>query len=189
MPQNRSLERAKLLAGVEPQLVAQRASGIAENIECLDLPAGTVERDRELHAQLLAQRVLGAQRGKLSDHPFVLAEGEPGRQKLLPARESEFLQAARLLGSELGVQRIGERRATPERESSLEEHRGQSIVSLLPLLPPLCEKPREAMAVERIGVEVEPIPRRGGGDGIAAEELAEVGDVELDQLRRRRRCT
>ena len=45
------------------------------------------------------------------------------------------------------------------------------------------------MAVERIGVEVEPIPRRGGGDGVAAEELAEVGDVELDQLRRRRRCT
>ena len=187
VPQDRPLERAKLLAGVEAQLIPEGTLRVAESVECLGLPAGTVERDRQLHAELLSQRVLGTQRGELRDHTFVLAERESHRQQLFPAREAQLLQTPCFLVGETGVQRISECGATPERESPLEEQCSQPIVSLRTRLPPFREEPREAVAVERVGVEFEPVPRRRGGDGVAAEELAKVGDVELDQLRRRRR--
>ena len=54
MLQDRLLERAQRLACLEPELVTESASNIAQHLECLCLPACAVERDRQVHPQLLA---------------------------------------------------------------------------------------------------------------------------------------
>ena len=55
------LEPPQLLARLEAELVRQLASRDAVDVERLRLAAGPVEREHELRAQALAQRVRGGE--------------------------------------------------------------------------------------------------------------------------------
>ena len=52
------LEPAQLLAGLEPELARRAAAAVLVDGERVGLPAAAVEREHELAAQALAQRVL-----------------------------------------------------------------------------------------------------------------------------------
>ena len=58
MLQDRPLELAESRAGLDPELVLERDTALAEYLERLGLAAGPVERRHQLRPQPLAERVL-----------------------------------------------------------------------------------------------------------------------------------
>ena len=80
-------------AGLDPELLDQRPARVAVDVERLGLATRAVEREHELAAQALAQRVLGDQRLELADELGVAAERELGVDALLERRHAQLLEA------------------------------------------------------------------------------------------------
>ena len=76
-------------AGLETELVLKHPPAPAVDLECFGLPAGPVERDHELSAELLAQGVVGDQRLQLRDELGVVAELQLRLDSLLDRRRGE----------------------------------------------------------------------------------------------------
>ena len=74
-------------------------------LERLCLAAGAVERDHELAAEALAQRILLHEAFELHDHTRVLSEGELGLDSGLDRCQAKLLEAADLA---LGERLVGE---------------------------------------------------------------------------------
>src|SRR5204862_6847660 len=71
--QDRALELLELRARLEPELLDEDAATLAVARERLRLPARPVEREHQLPAQLLSQRLLCDERLELRDEPLVAA--------------------------------------------------------------------------------------------------------------------
>ena len=81
------------------------------------------------------------------------------------------------------VGEVGEGRAAPERESLAQAPaRSRRLGSAR-----LGDEPLEAVQVETVRLDDELVARRARDDHVAAERLAELGDVRLQDLRRRGR--
>ena len=77
------MQLAEGRARLDPELVHQRAAGVLVGLERLGLPAGAIEREHQLRAQPLAQRILGDERLQLADELGVAAGLEVGVDALL----------------------------------------------------------------------------------------------------------
>ena len=110
------MQLAELAAGLDPELIDERAPRALIGVERLGLAAAPVEGEHQLAAQPLAQRVLGDERLELAGQLGVPAGGEILLDALLDAGEPEILEPRDLGLGEPRVGEIGERRATPERE-------------------------------------------------------------------------
>ena len=114
--QDRALERAQLGRGVEPELVAERGAKLVVGGERVGLATAAVEREHQLAAHRLAQRVLRHERVQLRDQLAVAAEVEPGVDPRADRLEPLLLEP---LGDRHGERLeadVLERRAAPERE-------------------------------------------------------------------------
>ena len=99
------------------------------------------------------------------------------------ARRSSSSRAISRLRERL-VAELGKRRAAPERERL-----AQRRLRPAALPPRLGHQPLEAVQVEVARLDPELIARRAGDDRVGAERLAQLGDVPLQDLRRRGRRT
>ena len=104
------MQLAELAAGLDPELVDERAPRALIGVERLGLTAGAVEREHQLAAQPLAQRVLGHERLELAGHLGVPAGAEILLDALLEAGEPQVVEAGDLGAGETLVGELGERR-------------------------------------------------------------------------------
>ena len=81
---------------VEPELVGEREPGGAVDLERLRLPAAAVERDHQLAAQPLPQRMGRHERLQLADECGVVAEREIGVDAILDRRHPQLVEPSDL---------------------------------------------------------------------------------------------
>ena len=155
LPQDRPLEPLQLLARLEPELVRQLAPGHPVASQRLGLAAGAVEREHQLAAQALPQRMLGDERLELADELGVTAERQVGVDPLLERRQPQLLQPRDLGLGERLVGEVGERRPAPQRER-LAQLRAAAV----------CGRARRASADSRSK------RARSSSDGVDAQHVA-----------------
>ena len=153
------LERSPRL---DAQLVGEgpAAGGVA--LERLGLAAAAVQREHELAAEPLAQRMLVDERLELADELGALPEPEVGLDALLQAGEAPLLQPGDLSLGPLLVGEVGERRAAPEGEG-LAQRRGRAgRVAGRQRRAPGRRQLLEAVEVEPPGRDVQEVARGRG---------------------------
>ena len=129
LDEDRALEPLQRRPGLDPELLDEQAARLAIGLERRRLAAGAVEREHQLAADPLAQRVRGDERLELGDERAVAAEGEVGVDPLLEQREPELLEPRRLDGGERLEGELRERRAAPERERLVQPRSGSLEVA------------------------------------------------------------
>ena len=116
LPQHAGLELLERGRGLEPERLDEGGASRAEHLERLGLPAGAVERDHQLAAQALVERMLAHEPLELGDELGAAAELELGLEALLRDREAQLAQALDDRPRERLEREIGERLAPPEGE-------------------------------------------------------------------------
>ena len=129
--------------------------------------------------------MLGDQALELADELAGAAEGEIRVDAILERGEAKLLEPADLTLRPWLVGELDEWRAAPEREGL-----PQALGCGRRLCPSrLGHETLEAVQIETIRLDAELVARRPGDDRLVAERLAELGDVRLQDLRRRGRRT
>ena len=128
LPQHLPLELLQLRRGVEPELVGECEPRGAVDLERLGLPAAAIEREHQLAAQSLAERVGGDQGLELADERRVAAELELGVDPLLERGEAQLVEPRGLEAREVLLVEIGERGAAPEGERLGQERRARGRI-------------------------------------------------------------
>ena len=152
--------------------------------ERVRLPARPVEREHELAARPLAERLRLHERLELGDELGVAAEREIGVDSLLEHDGAQLLESRDLGLRERLVREVGQRRATPELERLAKGTGRRTGIARAERRPPLVREPREAVDVHALRLELEDVARRPRHELLGAQSLAELGDVHLDGVRR-----
>ena len=186
--QDRRVELAQLGARLDADLPDERRPRVAVRLERVGLAAAAVERQQQLRAQALAQRMLGDERLELRDQRPLAPERELGLDPLLPPDQVQLLEPLDVDARERLELEIRERPAAPQ-ALAVPQHPGRaSRVPLLERSPPLGQQPLEAVQVELAGLDVHEVAGRAREeDRVGAERLAQPRHVDLDGVARRRR--
>src|SRR5688500_2861447 len=116
-----SLEPAERRAGLDSQLVDERATRLLVGLERLRLPSCAIERDHELRPKPLSKRIRLDERFELADHQRVAPEGQLRFDPMLDRGETQILQTRYLTLREPLVREVRQRRAPPEPERPSEQ--------------------------------------------------------------------
>ena len=100
-----------------PSSSTSGAAAVVVRAQRLGLPARAVEREHQLPAQPLAQRVLRDERLELATSSRACAEREVRVDALLQRVQAQLLEPLDLALRERLVREVGERRAAPERRA------------------------------------------------------------------------
>ena len=113
MGKDRPLERLERLAGLEAEVLGQQPTCLAIRIERLGLPPRSIQREHELRAQTLPQRVLSDRCLQLTHDAEMPAKCQLGLETLLERGQPELLEPSGLSLSERLIGELGQRRAAP----------------------------------------------------------------------------
>ena len=117
---------------------------------------------------------------ELADELGMPAEGEVRLDALLHREAVQLVQPGAHGARERLVDEIGERRAAPQRQRLPKPVRGNRRRGRVGLARQLLE----AVQIERRGIDLDRIAATARGDDVAAEDLAQVRDVALEQVDR-----
>ena len=131
--------------------------------------------------------MLGDERLELPDQVAVPAEREIGVDPLDQGAQVKLLEPADLVAGERLVGEVGERRAAPERERLAQQQRSRSGSPAACALLPFFELLPEAVDVELARLDTERITSRLRLQTVVAQDAAQLRDIVLEDLRRRRR--
>jgi hypothetical protein len=189
-----ALELTQLLARLDPQLPDKRRARVPVRRQRLCLAPGAVERDHELGAQPLAQRMAVHERLERADLLCVPAQGQLRLDELLGGGEPKPLQAADLSLSEGVIGEVGQRGTAPQRERFPEQLGGALRRAVRERAGALGEQALEARPVELVGADPDQVAAPLGDDqalGVIAalKRLPQPRDVHLEALRRGGRRT
>ena len=186
--EDRLLELLERRARLEAELLDEARSGRPVHLERLRLAAAAVEREHAQRLEALAQRVLGRQRLELADEL-----GLP-RRTLDPPR---CAARARRAGARRAVpprvagrrprRRLRARRRSRAPRASRRRSAATRRLALLERARAFRRETLETVQVERATPDVDRVPRLARLDDLSAERLAELRDVALEDVRRRRR--
>ena len=177
------LELLELAPGLDPELLDKHPARLGVCLERLGLAATAVQRQHQLRARALAQRVLRDERPQLADELRVEPALEVGRDALLERLEPGLLEPRDLRLAEALVSQVGERRSAPERERLAEPGRGSGRVAAAQRLAPGGHPELEAVDVELARLDPEHVPGRAGLERVAGEGLPEPRDGHPQRLR------
>ena len=181
MIQDLSLETLECGARIDPELVDEPCAGLLEGLKRVGLPSGAVEREHQLSAHSLAERVIDDEALELGDDLRVPAELELSVDLLLDHRESELFEPHSLRGRKLLIAKVRQRLAAEECER-------------LPELPRTCGRTvcsrRGDDSLEAVNVQLI-VPRKPQSvsrwsclDPLGSESLTEGRDVTVQRLLR-----
>ena len=131
-----ALEPPERLARLEPELGGEVLPAVLVHLQRLRLATGPVQRQHELTAEALAERVALDERLELTDQLVVPSEREVGVDPLLERGQTELLEPSDLRLGERLVREVGEGRPAPERERVTEPIGCQLRVVPAERLPP-----------------------------------------------------
>jgi hypothetical protein len=181
--EDRGVQALEQRARLDAELLHEHGAARAVDLERLGLAARAVEREHQLAAKPLPQRMLPDERLELADELGVPAERELRLGVLLDEREPELLEPRDLRLRERLVRELGERLAAPGRERLREQPRpprGVAHSRFVDELP-------HAREVELPRADVDEVAGRARLDRLLAERLAELGDEVLERGDRGRR--
>ncbi len=167
------------------ELLDQGVAGGAVSPERVRLPARAVEREHELRARPLAQRLRVDDGLQLGHELDVAAEREIGVDSFLQRHEPKLLEPRDLRLREGLVREVGERRPAPERKRLAQSRRRTRCIPGGQALPAFVCEPREAVHVHSQRIELEHVAGRAPGDRLRPEHLPELRDVHLYRMRGR----
>ena len=146
LAEDRGLEVLELRSGFDPELFDEGRPGGPIRLQGVRLPFGAVEREHQLAARPLAERLLCNEGLELGHELVVAAE-----RRSTSMRSSRALCRSSSRRADLGlrerlVREVGERRAAPQREGFPEDGRRRLLVLHRPSRARLGEKALEASA-------------------------------------------
>jgi hypothetical protein len=181
LAEDRLLELPQRRARLDPELVDEHPPRGLVGLERLGLPAGAVEREHQLAAETLPERVLGDERLELAHKLGARTLGEPSVDQVFERGGVQLVEATGFVGGERLEREVRERRAAPERERPAQ--------LLNPLFPggglALGRQPLEAAEVDLLWREVEEIAAGLREHESRSEGAAELSDVVLERRPRR----
>ena len=125
MRKDHALEPPQLRAGLDAELVDEHLAADAHHLERLGLPARPVQRDHQLAAQTLAQRMLGDERLQLAREVLGASARQLRGDSLLDGLHVQLLEASELIEAV-----VGQDLATPQPQGQLEVGRGTLAIIL-----------------------------------------------------------
>ena len=181
LAQDRGLEVAELLAGLEPELVVQPRAQAAIDLERVRLPPGAVQGEHQLGVQALLVGVLGDEGLERSDELRVPAQLELGVDLLHLHDEPEVCESRERVAIRPLELDVRERRSPPQRKCALAQldrpRKGLRARGL--------RKALELGEVERARVDDETVAGGTRLEHVRPELLAQRVHVALDELLRR----
>jgi len=126
--QDQTLEPLESTAGFQAQLVAQSSAHLAVQRQRVGLTPGAVQREHQLAAQPLLQRLTGDQPFELCDQLSARAERKVGVGALHHSQRSQLPETADLALDLLNHGQVTQRRPTPQRQRIAQlPHRARRI--------------------------------------------------------------
>ncbi len=186
--EDRALELAQPLAGLDAELLHERRSRVLVGLQRVRLALAAVEGEHQLGAQALAKGVLGDQRLELSHDLEMAAELELCLDQPLDRRHAQVLEAIDLGPGEGLVCEPGKRLAAPECERLFERLGRGGGIARGELRTPLTEQPLEAASVDSLRVDPQLVAVLARHEqlrvpALARERPAQAMDVHLDRFR------
>jgi hypothetical protein len=181
------VHRGQLGRGVDAQLFGQHPPGVLEDRQRLGRPPAGVQRPHQLHAQPLPQRVRGHQRLQLRHDPALPPHGQLRLDAILDGGQTQLLQPGHLrLGSQ-SAGHIGQGWPAPQPQRLTQQRGGARMITGRQRLPPLAGQPLEAVRVDILRVDREPVPRRleldqAAGITLVAQPATEPGHLGLQRV-------
>ena len=169
------LERGSRL---DAELLDERRPSAPEHVKGLGLPPAAIEREHQLAAQTLAERVLGDERLQLGDELVIAAESEVGVDSILERREAQLLEPRDLALCERLVPQVGQRLPAPKRKR-LAENSSSAPRDWRAAAPRQERLEPGQVHLARGGVQQ--IAGRARPDPICAEQLAQGGDMPVQR--------
>ena len=114
MLEDRALELLQRPARLQAQLLPQQLARLPVHRQRVSLPAGPIQREHQLPAQPLLQRVGGDQRLDLPDQLTVGSQRQIGLDPVLQRRQPRFLQPCDRSLRERLVRELGKRLSPPQ---------------------------------------------------------------------------
>ena len=182
LAQDRRLERAQVRRRLDAEPFDERAVRVAVGGERVGLAAGAVERQHQLAAQALPQRMCLDQRLELPGDLGVAADREIGLDALAEAADPQILQPRDLGLREALVGDVGERRPAPQLERRAERRRGVPRHAARQLLAPAPQLRLEAVGVERARCEPHGVAAALGAHELLADRRPQPRHHDLDRV-------
>ena len=178
------LELLQFEARLDPELLAERLSRPAVELERVGLAARAVERQHQLRPRPLAERLARDELLQLGDQARVPPEREVGLDPLLERGEPSVLEPRPRVSREgLGLE-LGERCAAPELERLGKAlSRGLRVAGDQELAP-LSDEALEAIEIELALFDAQRVARRLREQPICPERFSQLRDVALEGFRR-----
>src|SRR5262249_25496581 len=156
LAEDRQLELPERRPGLDAEIVDEGRARRLERRERVRLPARAVEREHQLPAQTLAQRMLLDELIELWNELAITAEGEVRLDPSLECADAQLLQPRDRRLRERLVRQFGNRRPAPEAERLAEQRRGVRGLRVLGLRQQLLE----AVDVQLAPPDLEHVARR-----------------------------
>ena len=177
--QDRLLHVAQRSARFDAELLDQRLAGCVEGGERVRLPTRSVERQHQLAAQALTEGMRGDESLDLGGELAVPPEREVGIDAGLRRGEPKFLQCGdRSLGERV-VREVGESGPAPQAQRA-GQHGGSRFAAYEARL---VEVSLEAIRVDNVGIDRQPVAGPDGLDDPGWLALAVAGLEQLPELR------
>ena len=176
--QDPALELVQRRARLDPQLVDEHRAGLLERVEGFRLPAGAVQRDHQLRAQALSQRVLGNPALEGGNDLGMPAELELRLDLLLDDCQAKLVEPCGLPVCERLVAEVVQRLAPKELEC---------LTELLRARRPAGGRGLRGEALEAADVQLVVIRKsqhvagRAGSDALRAQTLPQRRDVPVER--------
>ena len=186
--EDRPLEPRQRRPGLEAQLLGQHAPAVPVDLQRLGLAPGAIQRQHQLRAQALAQRLARDGGLELGDQLGMAPARQVGLDAALQ-RDHPALQDAVDLHARLGrLGQLGQRRSAPHAQPGAELGGGALGVARRQRLASGLQAALEALEVQRPRLDPQPIaPPVGLQRPVAAvrtQRAAQLRDVVLQDLRR-----
>jgi hypothetical protein len=178
------LEPFERRPGLERELVGKETAALLVHVQRVGLPARAVEREHQLAAQALAERIRRHQLLQLRYDLGVSAELELRLDALLQRAEPQLLEALGLGAREVLVAKVGKRLAAEERERAPQKL-GPRVRVRLP--PGLRHQRVETAEVAVLRPQAKRVSRWARLDRLRSEQLPERRHVPVQRLRHRLR--
>jgi hypothetical protein len=174
--QDLSLEVLQSGTGFDPELVDEERACVLEDLQSVRLPSRAVQREHELGAQPLAERMVGDQALEPGNNLRVSAELQVCLDLLFDHRQPELFESHSLRGRKLLIAKVGQ---------GLTAEKGECLPELLrPSRRTVRSRDGddslEAPAVQLVLVrQKQPVARRSCLDPLGSEPFAQRRDVTL----------